>query len=134
MSIYSHKAGFSLIELMIVVTIIGILTAIALPSYQTYTQRARFAEVITAAQVFKTAVSIALQQGLQPSDLFNGRNGIPEEPKSTKNLDNIKVINGMITATGSGLVNDETYILQPNNDGSIWTVSGSCLKSGLCNA
>jgi len=134
MSHHSHQAGFSLIELMIVVTIIGILTAIAIPSYQNYTQRARFAEVISAASAFKTAVSIALQQGIPLSELKNGANSIPDAPKSTKNLESIKIENGIITATGSDLVDNATYILQPNHDGSEWTISGSCLRSGWCNA
>jgi type IV pilus assembly protein PilA len=134
MSHHSHKAGFSLIELMIVITIIGILTAIAIPSYQNYIQRARFAEVISTAALFKTAVSIALQQGVPLSELSNGINGIPVEPKNTKNLEGIKVENGKITATGTELVDNATYILQPNHDGSEWTISGSCLRNGLCNA
>ncbi len=134
MRLISHSSGFSLIELMIVVSIIGILAMIAVPSYQNYTQRARFAEVISATDIFKTAVSLALQQGASLAELTNGTNGIPAEPKSTKNLATIKVENGVITATGTDIVNSATYILKPASDGSSWTISGSCLKSGLCNA
>lgn len=126
--------GFSLIELMIVVTIIGILAAIAIPSYQTYTQRARFAEVISASEIFKTAVSLAIQQGAPLVELSNGKNGIPAEPKSTKNLASIKVENGTITAAGTDIVNSATYILKPGTDGSTWTISGTCLKNGYCHA
>jgi type IV pilus assembly protein PilA len=129
-----YFSGFSLIELMIVVTIIGILAAIAIPSYQNYTKRARFAEVISSSEVFKTAVAIALQQGISPEKLNNGNHGIPNNPKATKNLASIRVDNGLITATGTELVNHATYILEPNEDGSNWNISGSCIKSGFCNA
>jgi len=120
--------------LMIVVAIIGILAMIAIPSYQTYTQRARFAEVISASDVFKTAVSLALQQGTSLAELANGVHGIPPEPKATKNLASIKVENGVITATGTELVGNASFILKPSSDGSTWSVSGTCIKAGLCNA
>lgn len=126
--------GFSLIELMTVITILSILAAVAIPSYQNYTHRARFAEIISATDVFKTAIAIALQQGATPDTLNTGTNGIPEAPKPTKNLASIKVDNGVITSTGTALVNGATYILQPNHDGSSWTISGSCIKQGFCNA
>lgn len=130
---YKSSYGFSLIELMIVVAIIGILSVIAIPSYQNYIQRARFAEVVTATELFKTAVSIALQQGVPLNEINNNAYGIPPSPASTKNLANIKVEKGIITATGSALVTNETYILEPNEDGSHWIVKGTCLRSGLCN-
>ncbi len=126
--------GFSLIELMIVVTIIGILTAMAIPSYQVYTRRARYAEVLAATAPFKTAVALALQQGFSPKELQNEAHGIPSEPPATPNLASLKVENGVITAVGSERVNKATYILKPNSDGSQWDVSGSCLKNELCEA
>lgn len=126
--------GFSLIELMIVISIIGILALAGIPSYQHYTQRARFVEVITAAEPYKTAVSIAIQSGAALSELANGTHGIPAEPKSTKNLASIKVESGTITATATDIIANATYILKPTNDGSTWSISGTCTKSGLCSA
>lgn len=128
------SSGFSLIELMTVVSIISLLAVISIPSYQNYIKKVRFAEVINATQVFKTAVAIALQQGVPLAELVNGVHGIPGEPKPTKNLASVKVENGLITAVGTIVVNNATYILKPSNDGSDWTVSGTCLKSGFCHA
>lgn len=128
------KKGFSLIELMIVVSIIGILTVIAIPSYQQYMQRARFAEVISATAPFKLAISIALQEGIEPSELLNGKHGIPASTPASKNLANIEVKNGTITSTATELAGAATYILKPNADGSEWSVAGTCLKKGLCSA
>jgi len=127
------QLGFSLIELMIVVAIIGILSMIAIPSYQNYTTRARFAEVITATDPFKTAIALALQQGTALSELSNGSNGIPAEPPSTKNLQNLSVKNGIITASSTKIAGDATLILTPNTDGSSWLIEGSCVMLGLCN-
>src|SRR3990167_8251575 len=119
----TQASGFSLIELMIVVAIIGILSVIAIPSYQTYTARARFSEVISATEIFKIAVLLGIQEGASLKELSNGMHGIPEEPKSTKNLAGIKVENGTITATGTDIVGNNTYILKPNTDGGSFTVS-----------
>lgn len=128
-----HASGFSLIELMIVVAIVGILSVIAIPSYQNYTQRARFAEVITATEPFKTAVSLALQQGATPMELTNNTLGIPPEPAPTKNVAAVKVESGVITATSTAIAGNATLILTPSSDGTIWTINGTCTNTGLCN-
>lgn len=125
--------GFTLIELMIVIGIISILASLALPSYQSYTRRARFAEVMTMADAFKTAVSLALQEGTPAEELTNGSHGIPTSPTPTKNLASISVTNGVITATGSSLTDDATLTLTPDEDGSHWSLSGSCFEKGYCH-
>jgi type IV pilus assembly protein PilA len=58
-----QQSGFTLIELMIVVAIIGILAAIAIPSYMDYTAKAKMSEVILAASTGRTAVTEAYQTG-----------------------------------------------------------------------
>ncbi|WAF86944.1 pilin [Metapseudomonas otitidis] len=58
------QKGFTLIELMIVVAIIGILAAVALPAYQDYTARAKVSEVVLAASSCRAAISEASQTGL----------------------------------------------------------------------
>ena len=63
------QSGFTLIELMIVVAIIGILAAIAIPAYQDYTIRSKVTELINAAGVCKTTVAEYYQtKGVMPSD------------------------------------------------------------------
>jgi type IV pilus assembly protein PilA len=66
---HANAKGFTLIELMIVVAIIGILAAVALPAYQDYTKRAKLSEVILAASSCRTAVSEYVQsEGIPAND------------------------------------------------------------------
>jgi prepilin-type N-terminal cleavage/methylation domain-containing protein len=126
------NCGFTLLELLIVIAIIGILVAIALPSYEHYLKQARFTEVILATVPYKTAVSLALQDGIAMNAINNNENGVPAVPPATNNLASLTVVEGTITATATNRAGADTYVLTPNANGSQWAVSGSCLDAGLC--
>ena len=130
------QKGFTLIELMIVVAIIGILAMIALPTYQNYTKKAKFSEVMIATSVFKTAFEVAAQGGRVDAldDADNGTNGIPAALGASGYITSVTMTDGVITATGTAEVDSVTYILTPDGvDAPIqWTESGTCITSGLC--
>jgi len=112
------QQGFTLIELMIVVAIIGILAAIAIPQYQDYTVRAKLASALTALNGIKTAVGVCVQENgglLEPCD-EGGTTNIPTT-LDTPEISAVTTANGIIEATlkdiGTGAAAGTTITLTP---------------------
>nr|WP_101121103.1 pilin [Neisseria meningitidis] len=103
------QKGFTLIELMIVIAIVGILAAVALPAYQDYTARAQVSEAILLAEGQKSAVTeYYLNHGIWPAN--NSSAGVASTPSDIKGkyVQSVTVANGVVTAQmASSNVNNE---------------------------
>ena len=134
--------GFTLIELMIVVAIIGILAAVALPAYKTYSDRAKFSEAILATSIYKGAADLAVQtKGITAvADLDAAKHGIPaaNDPGalSGEYVTGATMTDGVITIT-TNLGTTADYRLGARittAGGTVWSVvsTSTCLAQGLC--
>jgi type IV pilus assembly protein PilA len=128
------QRGFTLIELMIVVAIIGILAAIAIPAYQDYTVRSRVTELINAAGVCKTSVAEYYQAvGSFPTTTL--QSGCSDVGTAGSNPPVVGASNGLITVDASGTlatqlgVGKATFSYSPTT-----SAAGAPITAWICNS
>lgn len=135
------QAGFTLIELMIVVAIIGILAAVAIPAYQDYVKKAKFANVVSGVDAIRTAMADCIQNegSVGACDTFAKLN--LTAPTADGNVSGVTIAatTALITGTGTTASGGYTYIITPAAPAAGATtipmvVTGTCLAAKACKS
>ncbi len=124
-SMQKVQQGFTLIELMIVVAIIGILAAVALPAYQDYTIRAKMSEVILAADTCKNSITESSQTGLTTAPAATNGFGCESTSPTSHYVASVQTDgNGVITVLAqniTGTVDGNGITLTPYSNAGLTT-------------
>ena len=144
-SAVASQSGFTLLEMLVVIAVVGVLAAIAVPRFQNSLQKAQFVEVVNAAGPYKAGVELCIQRTGGTANCNAGINGIPPAINAAVgNVAGLGVAAGTITVTADarfGAQNNAaiTYVLIPNAPngavgGITWnTATGTCVAAGLCD-
>ncbi len=137
-----NQLGFTLLELLVVIAVIGVLASLAVPRLQSQVQRARFVDVINSTAPYKAGVEMCFQRtgGLATCTPATSAD-VPANNQLVNANVGSQVVGaaGVITATGtlaSGNGAALTYTLTPaaaaGAGGVTWVAAGTCLAAGFC--